>query len=375
MTLGVTRGWSKTDREIIGTQRFENQPWNLTFETTPYQWYFEDVWLEGKTYVHAYSDSLIDFMVPKTERHTICAPKSFVEQYKLEQENKKKQDSYWTTQQEKYAFQQKVDNHATEFSKAFFEETVWASLNADRAINQRHYTEAKTYANAALRYYEQAIEALKPVGYFVDDVLKDMVTPGGIDALRKFKNGEITAAQYDIIVKNDIASDAAASALGSIIGGPTAGSLGAVVGGPVGATAASKLGYASGAAIGYIASRATKAVARATVDFFKGNGSCAAQQRTVADRKDADNYIDKLIDKGVLSEKKIAKDKREYFEFRKKCEYMGIKFKKGQYLERDTMHHEWEYFRDKNTHLGAIDPLTGELNTAKRDLSRTLKIQ
>ena len=163
--------------------------------------------------------------------------------------------------------------------------------------------------------------------------------------------------------------------MGSIIGSPTGGAVGAVAGGPVGSIAGANIGAVKGAAAGYIASRAAKAIARVTVDFFKGNGSGAAQQRTVADRKDVDNYIDKLIDKGVLSEKKIAKDKREYFEFRKKCEYMGIKFKKGQYLERDTMHHEWEYFRDKNTHLGAIDPLTGELNTAKRDLSRTLKIQ
>ena len=75
-----------------------------------------------------------------------------------------------------------------------------------------------------------------------------------------------------------------------------------------------------------------------------------------------------------MSDKRIAKDGREYFEIQKKCEYNGIKFKKGQFLERDTMHHEWEYFQNKDTHLGAIDPVTGKLNTVKARTDRSLKI-
>ena len=46
--------------------------------------------------------------------------------------------------------------------------------------------------------------------------------------------------------------------------------------------------------------------------------------RVQAERQDADNYLKELKDKGVLSEKKIAKDGREYFKFQKKCEYNGI---------------------------------------------------
>ena len=129
--------------------------------------------------------------------------------------------------------------------------------------------ESKTFANSAINYYEKAIEALKPVGYFVDDVLKEMATPGGIDALQRYRNGEISAAKYDTIVRNDIASDVAASALGSIIGTPTLGAAGAVAGGPAGAAVGANIGAAKGAAAGYIASRAAKAIARATTCFFR----------------------------------------------------------------------------------------------------------
>jgi len=82
-----------------------------------------------------------------------------------------------------------------------------------------------------------------------------------------------------------------------------------------------------------------------------------------------------LKDKGVLSEKKIAKDGREYFKFQKKCEYNGIKFKKGQYIERDTMHNEWEWFGKDVRHKGAIDPITGKLDISKIDPARTLKVK
>ena len=76
-----------------------------------------------------------------------------------------------------------------------------------------------------------------------------------------------------------------------------------------------------------------------------------------------------------MSDKRIAKDGREYFEIQKKCEYNGIKFKKGQFLERDTMHHEWEYFQNKDTHLGAIDPVRGELKQNSQVPGRKLHVK
>jgi len=56
-----------------------------------------------------------------------------------------------------------------------------------------------------------------------------------------------------------------------------------------------------------------------------------------------------------------------------KVEYKGIKFKKGDYLSRDELHHEWEWFRGKDTHRGAIDPTTGKFYKGA-DSGRTLKL-
>ena len=96
------------------------------------------------------------------------------------------------------------------------------------------------------------------------------------------------------------------------------------------------------------------------MDFFKGNGSGAAQQRTEATSADADRYFEGLDSKKVLGKKIRTRDGHDCWKVEKKCEYMGIKFKKGDYISRDTLHHEFEWFRGVNTHKGAINVLTGE---------------
>ena len=96
--------------------------------------------------------------------------------------------------------------------------------------------------------------------------------------------------------------------------------------------------------------------------------------RVQATRGDADKYLNSLKNQGVLGKKGVTRDGHEYYQFVKKCEYKGIKFKKDEYISRDTKHHEWEYFQNKDTHLGAIDSLAGKLNTLKARADRTLKI-
>jgi len=358
LILSIGRSFDNANRDLIGTQCFANQPLNFTFESTPYTWFFDKVMIDGRCYDHAWSDSLMDFLVPEGVQRTIYAPEEFVKSWKTEQELKQRQAGLYPSSQDEFI--EALQRHSYSTAQMYFNETIWSTLNVERSINANNYTEAQTYADAALRYYDKAIEALKPVGYFIDDVLEEMVTPGGIENLRKYRNGEISAQDYDLTVHADIAFDAAAASLGSIIGGSTAGAAGAVVGGPAGAIAGATAGSAQGAAAGYIASRATKAVARASVSFLK-TGENSNGDRVQAERQDADNYLKELKDKGVLSEKKIAKDGREYFKFQKKCEYNGIKFKKEQYIERDTMHNEWEWFGKDLRHKGAIDPLTGEI--------------
>ncbi|MBR1479734.1 MAG: hypothetical protein IJ599_02440, partial [Alphaproteobacteria bacterium] len=83
--------------------------------------------------------------------------------------------------------------------------------------------------------------------------------------------------------------------------------------------------------------------------------------RIQATRTDADKYLQGLKDKDVLSKKGVTKDGYEFYRFVKKCEYRGIKFKKDEYISRDTLHHEWEYFRNPKDHSGAIDPIKGDI--------------
>ena len=55
--------------------------------------------------------------------------------------------------------------------------------------------------------------------------------------------------------------------------------------------------------------------------------------------------------------------------FKKECEYSGQTFRKGDYISRDTLHHEWEWFRGVKEHKGAIDPITGRLKPGSIDHS------
>lgn len=50
-----------------------------------------------------------------------------------------------------------------------------------------------------------------------------------------------------------------------------------------------------------------------------------------------------------------------------------MKFKKGEYISRDTQHHEWEYFRNPKDHNGAIDPIKGDLYK-RADKTKSLKL-
>jgi hypothetical protein len=70
-----------------------------------------------------------------------------------------------------------------------------------------------------------------------------------------------------------------------------------------------------------------------------------------------------------------TRDEHDYFELMKKCEYNGVKFKKGDFISRDTTHHEWEWFRGKDVHKGAIESKGGKLKDRSFDPKRRLKIR
>ena len=72
-----------------------------------------------------------------------------------------------------------------------------------------------------------------------------------------------------------------------------------------------------------------------------------------------------------MSESGKTLDGHLYYRIEKKCEYMGIEFKKGEYISLDTKH--WEWFGKNKRHKGAISPLSGGLYKLP-DPSRIIKI-
>ena len=89
---------------------------------------------------------------------------------------------------------------------------------------------------------------------------------------------------------------------------------------------------------------------------------------------DADNYIKGLTDqKNLILNRGKIKDGYHYYEVMQKFEYKGIKFKKGDFVSRDTKHHEIEWFRGENQHYGALDPVTGQVKPRSIVPGRTLK--
>ena len=73
-------------------------------------------------------------------------------------------------------------------------------------------------------------------------------------------------------------------------------------------------------------------------------------------------------------ERKQATPQDAYYKFERKCEYMGIKFRKGDYISRDELHHEWEWFGKNKLHKGAVEPIDGGLYK-EPDLGRIIRIK
>ena len=227
--------------------------------------------------------------------------------------------------------------------------------------------------------YPQAAEILRPVASFAERVFDELTVPGGVDNLRKYREGLLTSQEYDLIVSRDAMIDTAAMGVGAFIGRAGGAYGGAIAGGPVVAVAGANIGALEGAAIGGAASKAVRAVARATVHCMAGGGEDGAQrtsgakERKQATPQDADRYLDGLRDKRVLSRKGVTKDGHDYYKFERKCEYMGIKFRKGDYISRDELHHEWEWFGKNKLHKGAVEPIRGDLYK-RSDPSRFIKL-
>ena len=99
-------------------------------------------------------------------------------------------------------------------------------------------------------------------------------------------------------------------------------------------------------------------------------------ERIAVTKLDVERYLEDLMNqKGVLLNRGKTLDGHHYYEVMKKIEYKGVTFKPGDYISRDTLHHEIEWFRGTTIHRGAIDPLTGIVKQGSVEKSRVLKIK
>ena len=157
----------------------------------------------------------------------------------------------------------------------------------------------------------------------------------------------------------------------------------------VGATVTALTNYFTRGALGAYAIPETLAVAKASkflrkdfpdlcCNFFSkkaGKGTAVNKAPRIQNTKEqVDDYINGLLDKKVLINRGKTKDGYHYYEFVKKAEYKGQKFKRGHYISRDVKHHEVEWFRNKDYHEGAMDPVTGEVKPGSRKPERKLHI-
>ncbi len=70
-----------------------------------------------------------------------------------------------------------------------------------------------------------------------------------------------------------------------------------------------------------------------------------------------------------------TKDGFDYYKFTQKCTHNDVRFRKGDYISRDTLHHEWEWFRGVKNHRGAIESKYGKFNPEKAEAKRVLKVK
>ena len=216
LSLSVGRGWSKTSRDLIGRQTFANQPCNLIFETTPYMWFFDKVTIGGKRYDHAWSDSLLDFLVPEGERHTICAPADFVKQFSLEKELERQRKAAQTVQDQCI---RALQGHAQPLANMYFEETQQGLFGSVFYANKWNFSDpnsaevnvGRRLAQGAMEYYHSAIEIAETVHLgSAAEVATAFLIPGGVENLQAFADGSIDAVRFLTNIGTDLAVDLAA---------------------------------------------------------------------------------------------------------------------------------------------------------------------
>lgn len=196
ITLGSGRGWSKTSRDFIGYSSFAGQPSNLEFELTPLQWFFAVETFGGKRFSHAWSDSGLDFLVPEGERHRICAPSWYVDEYKAEKELERQEAE---SQAATMRMLEALRSPSISTVHGYMAESQGGILRAMQLADKgsSEVSRARQMARSALEYYNAALTIAED--YSAQGALEWTVAfalPGGVENLESFAAGRSSCLEF-----------------------------------------------------------------------------------------------------------------------------------------------------------------------------------
>jgi hypothetical protein len=90
-----------------------------------------------------------------------------------------------------------------------------------------------------------------------------------------------------------------------------------------------------------------------------GKDRGSSKERMQNTPQEVGNYFQELRKLNVLGKGRRTTDGHWAYEIVKDFSYKGERFQKGNFISRDRLHHKIEWFKDKDTHSGAIEPKGG----------------
>ncbi len=367
----------KTDAERIASQSF-------IFEKTGLNWSFNLEFINGKEYHRAHCEGLRDILVPVGKRYIIWSmdrklnpSSSFVSEmskYMPQRENALKTED----RPKRAVSPEPVD---TTYRKVCKVKDAVVNDCVNKVVNSIP-SDVKNGCKVCFQYLKKADDAsFNIVSTVVDVTLGNVVR--GLAWLDK--SAEMSGAGVRRYLRDGFGIDqATAQNIGdglevgmkmliSIVPAKTANL----------ASNASKrlvkLSPAGGPSNGFIFKFYDENVVYKEIKPTKGKAKGGFKSQTgriINTAADADKYLNGLLgNKGVLRNCGKTLDGHHYYAVMQKIEYCGEKFKPGDYISRDTLHHEIEWFRGKDNHRGAIDVLTGKVKPGSADKSRRLKVK
>lgn len=246
----------KYNRFSTFTPRDENEKLALKsfiFEETPLVWHLGRENINGQWYNHAWTDTDMDVLVPDGKRVGIPAPEWFSAYRRIEIKEMSKRNP--NENNLKLAEDVAWRGYCNEF--------LWSNVKAINLMAENRIEESQAAVRQGLDYYDEAHRIYRNMKHMIGEAaqstgefIADFFITGGIDNLRKYANGELSAAEYEQMMREENLEDMAAIAAGAAWGASAGGAAAIAV--PVVGTAAAPATTAAGATVGAAASYTTR---------------------------------------------------------------------------------------------------------------------